>query len=252
LRDQLLPLVSLRNLLGLDGDEDGRNRFILVTRVGGFTFGIVVDRVFDAEEIVVKPVAPILRGNPYYAGNTILGDGSVIMILDANGISGVAGQGQTRSTAEQAETASEHGEKTRSSLLLFRAGGNELKAVPLDSVARIEEIDAVSIEHVSGAPVVQYRGHLMPLLTIHAGHVWKSQGKQPLLVFDHKGKSLGIVVDQVVDIASDHVSIEIAPGHEGVLGSAIIAGKATDLVDIEHYLGRHISACFGQLQEIAA
>ncbi len=51
----------------------------------------MVDRVFDTEEIVVKPVAPILRHIPMFSGNTILGDGSVIMILDPNGIAAASG-----------------------------------------------------------------------------------------------------------------------------------------------------------------
>jgi two-component system chemotaxis sensor kinase CheA len=245
LRDRLLPLVSLRTLLGLGEDEPGRDRFILVVQVGAFTFGIVVDRVFDTEEIVVKPVAPVLRGNPFYAGNTILGDGSVIMILDPNGVSNAAGHGQALADSKTAQSATGTlRENDQTSLLLFRAGGTELKAVPLEVVARIEEVDAGAVEHVGGRAVVQYRDHLMPLITITAGHQWKDHGKQPLLVFDKGGRSLGIVVDEVVDIARDRVSIELTPGCEGLLGSAIVAGKATDLVDIEHYIARNFSNWF--------
>jgi two-component system chemotaxis sensor kinase CheA len=89
LRDRLLPLVSLRDLLKLNDGEAKvakDEHYIVVAQVGTFTFGIMVDRVFDTEEIVVKPVAPILRHIPMFSGNTILGDGSVIMILDPNGI----------------------------------------------------------------------------------------------------------------------------------------------------------------------
>ena len=250
LRDRLLPLVSLRKLLGLGEQEDARDRFILVAQVGAFTFGIVVDRVFDTEEIVVKPVAPILRGNPFYAGNTILGDGSVIMILDPNGISNAAGQGKQHTDTADTQSVA-HGQQTggQTSVLLFRAGGSELKAVPLESVARIEEVDAPSIEYVGGRPVVQYRDHLMPLITIDPGHQWKDQGKQPLLVFDRDGRSLGIVVDEVVDIARDRVSIDLTARTEGLLGSAIVAGKATDLIDIEHHVARNFAQWFssGQL-----
>ena len=92
LRDRLLPLVSLRGVLGLEQGTKATDRFVIVAQVGANTFGIIVDRVFDTEEIVVKPVAPLLRGTPFYVGNTILGDGSVIMILDPNGLSQAAGQ----------------------------------------------------------------------------------------------------------------------------------------------------------------
>jgi two-component system chemotaxis sensor kinase CheA len=247
LRGQLLPLISLRGLLALGEDDETKDRFILVTQVGSFTFGIVVDRVFDTEEIVVKPVAPILRGNAFYAGNTILGDGSVIMILDPNGISESAGQGRAQAAsamAQSAASAARH-ESDQSSLLLFQAGDAELKAVPLHAVARIEEVDARTIERVGGRYVVQYRGHLMPLIAIDANHFWKSEGKQAILVFDSGARTLGIVVDKVVDIARDRVSIELTATHEGFAGSAIIAGKATDIVDIEHYISRNAPNTFG-------
>src|SRR5262249_17822432 len=76
LRDRLLPLVDLGRILGLRTEDEIQNGFIVVTQVGSQRFGIVVDRIYDTEEIVVKPVAPILRGLSVYAGNTILGDGS--------------------------------------------------------------------------------------------------------------------------------------------------------------------------------
>jgi two-component system chemotaxis sensor kinase CheA len=246
LRGQLLPLISLRGLLALGEDDDTKDRFILVTQVGSFTFGIVVDRVFDTEEIVVKPVAPILRGNHFYAGNTILGDGSVIMILDPNGISESAGQAraQTASAMAQSAASATRHDDDHSSLLLFHAGDAELKAVPLDAVARIEEVDARTIERVGGRHVVQYRGHLMPLIAIDTGHLWKTEGKQPILVFDSGARTLGIVVDKVVDIARDRVSIELTAAHEGFVGSAIIAGKATDIVNIDHYISRNAPNVF--------
>src|SRR5579883_2548748 len=130
LRDRLLPLVSLQELLKLGKRADGTSEtFIVVTQVGTYTFGIIVDRVFDTEEIVVKPVAPILRDITMFSGNTILGDGSVIMILDPNGIAAASGEktveegGVREQVAARAEKG---GEKT--SLLLFRAGGEGPKA----------------------------------------------------------------------------------------------------------------------------
>ena len=134
LRDRLLPLVSLAVLLRLDEDRDDieaevnsqEETFIVVTQVGTYSFGIIVDRVFDTEEIVVKPVAPILRHISMFSGNTILGDGSVIMILDPNGIAGATGENTLGSgaAAEKAATRETHGDDT-TSLLIFRAGSAE-------------------------------------------------------------------------------------------------------------------------------
>ena len=124
----------------------------MVTQVGTYTFGIIVDRVFDTEEIVVKPVAPILRHISMFSGNTILGDGSVIMILDPNGIAGATGEsallGGGQAT-EQAVVRDMHGD-AKTSLLVFRAGGEDLKAVPLALVARLEEIEVKDVEYSHG------------------------------------------------------------------------------------------------------
>ena len=141
LRDRLLPLVSLRAVLGLEPGGPAKDRFVIVAQVGANTFGVIVDRVFDTEEIVVKPVAPMLRGTRFYVGNTILGDGSVIMILDPNGLSGVAGQIDAADPSS-AQGKAAHGDAQgdgQASFLLFRAGGCELKAIPLELVSRIEE-----------------------------------------------------------------------------------------------------------------
>src|SRR5579859_1678576 len=123
LRDRLLPLVSLRTLLKLQDSEDDRaETFIVVTQVGNYTFGIIVDRVFDTEEIVVKPVAPILRHINMFSGNTILGDGSVIMILDPNGIAGAAGEmaAGAQPVAEKAQSRGEVRAEDQQSMLVDR------------------------------------------------------------------------------------------------------------------------------------
>jgi len=239
LRDRLLPLVSLRGVLGLEAGSRATDRFVIVAQVGANTFGIIVDRVFDTEEIVVKPVAPLLRGTPFYVGNTILGDGSVIMILDPNGLSQAAGQiehsDQAATQDQNGRTGSQSGDQA--SFLLFRTAGQELKAIPLELVARIEGLDAAIIEHVGdGRHVVQYRDHLMPLVPFDAGHQWKQRGQQETLVFSDNGRSMGLAVDEVVDIVRDRMAIELSSARAGLLGSAIIAGKAVDIVDVGHFL----------------
>jgi two-component system chemotaxis sensor kinase CheA len=149
LRNKLLPLLHLKKLLKIDdgSSADPENGFIVVTQVGNQTFGIVVDGVFHTEEIVVKPMSTKLRHINMFSGNTILGDGAVIMIIDPNGIVQALGT----STATQHEIANENaavrpsGEQM-TSLLVFRAGTSEPKAVPLALVTRLEELPADKIE----------------------------------------------------------------------------------------------------------
>ncbi|MDR3485280.1 MAG: chemotaxis protein CheW [Bradyrhizobium sp.] len=235
LRDRLLPLVPLRSVLGLETDG-AKDRFVIVAQVGASTFGIIVDRVFDTEEIVVKPVAPILRGTRFYVGNTILGDGSVIMILDPNGLSNAAGQLDAADQTAAQNKAVHDRDNDQASFLLFRTGGRELKAIPLELVSRIESLPSDTIEHVGGRQVVQYREHLMPLVPFDANHRWKDVGQQATLVFSDNGRCMGLAVDEVVDIVRDRMAIELSSGTPGLLGSAVIAGKAVDVVDVGHFL----------------
>lgn len=251
LRNRLLPLVSLRRTLRLAEDKSNEEMsFIVVVQVGSSTFGIIVDRVFDTEEIVVKPVSPILRHITMFSGNTILGDGSVVMILDPNGVATHAGEIHTASdSATKHRTHSTQGRgSTRQSLLLFRAGGDAPKAVPLSLVARLEEIDLKTVEYSDEKPVVQYRGKLMPLVPLEDTVQLKKEGSQPILVFSESERSMGLIVDEIIDIIEDNVDVNLSAQREGFLGSAIIGGKATDIVDTGHFLSMAYQDWFGAQQ----
>jgi two-component system chemotaxis sensor kinase CheA len=248
LRNRLLPLVTLQGLLKLPGlDKQESESTIVVTQVGSQTFGIMVDRVFDTEEIVVKPVAPILREIEMFSGNTILGDGSVIMILDPNGIAKATGKGHAAEEQQVPEEAkskvSQRGDKL--AMLLFRAGDSSPKAVPLSLVARLEDIDVATIEHSSGQAVVQYRGSLMPLVPLNDKVQIAKEGNQPVLVFADRERSMGLVVDEIVDIVEENLSIQIGSEKPGLMGSAIITGKSTEVVDAGFYLTRAFKDFFG-------
>jgi two-component system chemotaxis sensor kinase CheA len=240
LRDKLLPLLSLSQLLKLPKrDAASSEDFVIVMQVGASLFGIVVDDVMHTEEIVVKPVAASLRDIKVLGGNTILGDGAVIMILDPNGIAESIGASREERTiddfaAKEEVTADETLKSV--SMLVFRSGSGSLKAVPLSLVTRLEEIDAAKIERSSGRPMVQYRGGLMPLIPADENAKLAHEGSQPLLVFTDGGRSVGLIVDEIVDIVEDRLEIKVASETPGVLGSAIIRGQATEIIDVAHFL----------------
>ncbi len=262
LRDRLLPLVSLRDLLGLQSQEaelakspvlseDGEHQepdeinvntvtsgdaFIIVTQVGAHSFGIIVDRVFDTEEIVVKPVAPMLRDIPLFSGNTILGDGSVIMILDPNGIAAQSGEMSLSESLDDESKIAPGDAGEKSTMLIFRAVGGAPKAVPLALVARLEEFDVEMIEQSNSQAVVQYRGQLMPLVMFNNEQTLRAAGRQPVLVFSDDVRAMGLVVDEIVDIIETELDVNIPGEVPGIVGSAIIGEKATDVVDTHHYL----------------
>ena len=250
LRNRLLPLVHLGNLLKMQNHKVDQHNdeelFIVVAQVGTYTFGIIVDRVFDTEEIVVKPTAPILRDITFYSGNTILGDGSVIMIIDPNGIAAATGQAAATDVSKDDDRDKMGaGLEEKSSMLIFRAGGEELKAVPLALIARLEEVEMSDVEMSHNERVVQYRGQLMPLIPFNPGHAWKEDGRQPILVFTESDRSMGLVVDEIVDIVEDNLKVEIAADQPGLIGGAVIDGHATDVIDAGYYLTQAFSDWFG-------
>jgi two-component system chemotaxis sensor kinase CheA len=235
LRDRLLPLVSLRKLLALEesGGTADADAFIVVAQVGPHGFGIIVDRVFDTEEIVVKPVAPILRHLTLFSGNTILGDGSVIMILDPNGIARATGVGTGRAVlpplAPPPPAVIE-----RTAMLLFRAGDATPKAVPLGLIARLENFPRTAIETAGGGAVIQYRGRLMKLVAMPG--IDLSAPTQPVLVFADGNRSMGLMVDAILDVVEDRLEVERRADQPGLLGTALIAGSATEVLDAACWL----------------
>ncbi len=272
LRNHLLPLVFMDDLLELKRDpapvvvtdeadvsgsdetaaeveaqadealsvkrtSENEEAFIVVTHVGDQQFGIVVDSVFDTEEIVVKPAASILRDITMFSGNTILGDGSVIMIVDPNGIAQTISSELNESdekSADREESADVGGGEM--SLLVFKAGSSEPKAVPLSLVTRLEEFDVADIERSNDQCLMQYRGKLMPIINVAESSPIKTEGRQPVLVFTEEDRSIGLAVDEIVDIVTDHLNVELKSNVAGIMGSAIVKGKATEVLDVGHYL----------------
>jgi two-component system chemotaxis sensor kinase CheA len=247
LRDRLLPLVYLNDLLKLKPSKQSHdetleenavndNRYIVVTKVGAYNFGIVVDRVYDTEEIVVKPVASILKDIELFSGNTILGDGTVIMILDPGGIARATGDINVSDTAEKkVETQTSKGRK-KTSLLLFKAHDGTPNAVPLQLVSRLEDVKVSNIEHSNGRMMIQYRDTLMPLVKFDDRMDIPTEGEQPTLVFSDGRRSMGLMVGEIIDILEDYINVQINSDNEACLGSAIIDGHATDVINVGYYL----------------
>lgn len=240
LRDRLLPLIHLDRVLQIDqgGDQPDADVNIVVVQVGEEQFGLIVDEVFDTQEIVVKPVGSLLKDIKVYQGTTILGDGRVIMILDIAGIAAQYGGLDTKTLAAEQERDAAVDQQESTSLLLFSSDEGQVLAVPLALVSRLEEFPQRQIERSGDRQVVQYRGSLLPLVPLAgARDSGARRDPQPVVVFTEGPQSLGLMVDQILDIIDEPLAIGIASQRPGVLGTAIISGRATDVVDTQHYLG---------------
>ena len=203
LRDKLLPLLDLAQLLGLQSGQTMLERLangvltVVVIQVGAQLFGVMVDSVFRTEEIVVKPMSSLLRDVGVFSGTTILGDGSVIMIIDPNALGAVVGSIEGQAEASTAIAAAPQIEEKKTALLLFRAGSDTMKAVPLSLITRLEEIELDTIEYCNGEDVVQYRGALMPLVYMQTERKPRENGVQPVLVFTEDGTPVGLAIDEI-------------------------------------------------------
>jgi len=254
LRNKLLPLVRLKEVFRL-GACDNENGFVVVTQVGSQVFGVVVDGVFHTEEIVIKPMSSKLRHIPVFSGTTILGDGSVIMIIDPNGVAQALGRAvaaAARAENSELQSREEENDEDTVSLLVFRAGSQQPKAVPLSLVTRLEEIDCRKIEISDGRHLVQYRDQLMPLLRIDAETSLKKEGAQPILVFSDQGRSMGLVADEIIDIVEERLDIEVSSDRPGLLGYAVIKGATTEIIDVGHFLPQAFADWFRRRDPSAA
>jgi two-component system chemotaxis sensor kinase CheA len=243
LREKLLPLLDLAELLGLDEAEWEKNESgdtaltVILMQMGPKVFGVLVESVFHAEDLVVKPMSSMLREIGMFSGNAILGDGSVIMIIDPNALGNAIAAVDL--PEETVDGEAEAPNVSTTSLLVFRASTPVLKAVPLSLITRLEEFEADAIERMNGDDLVQYRGALMPIVYFEEDRPRK-EGMQTVLVFTEADRPVGLAVDEIVDIVEEALTIEIATDRPGMIGAAIIRGKATEIVDVSHYLAKGI------------
>jgi len=246
LRGQLLPLVNLSEELGLEKDkaneDEGVN--IVVVQADARHFGLVVDRVTDTEEIVVKPLNKQLKSIRAFAGATILGDGRVALILDARGLAESAGlvdsrhEGDAEKELEEEQTETESAGKQ--SLLVFESGAGSRMAVELSMVARLEEFPRESVEKTGEREVMQYRGQIMPLIRVEemleaengAAKSRSSEGPMQVVVYADGERTVGLVVEQILDIVEENVVLQQPAKRLGVRGTMVIQKKVTDLLDV--------------------
>jgi two-component system, chemotaxis family, sensor kinase CheA len=239
LRGNLLPLVHLHAALELDPlntDDDAVN--IVVVKADQRKFGLIVEAVHDTEEIVVKPLGKGLKGLAAFAGATIMGDGKVALILDVLGLGQMSKVvSETRSGEAPAAVAdsSSNSAEDASTLLVFQASASDRMALPLSLVARLEEFPRASLEQSSDRTVVQYRGEILPLLSLARYFRRTESDVDPLqvIVVSYHDQHVGLIVDRIVDIVQQVVVVDARHRRRGILGSTVLQQQVTDLLDAD-------------------
>ncbi len=258
LRGHLLPLVYLNRELKIDtpvreaaalpatssSSAEIQNANIVVLRADDQQFGLVVDEINDTEEIVVKPLSKQLKSVNTYAGATIMGDGKVALILDVLGLAqraNVVSEVRDRALTEKdgKQTLGSACGNQRNAVLLFQYGENGRMAIDLSLVARLEEFPRHTIEVAGDHEVVQYRGQIMPLVRVSEALESKRRkaaeaGQESLhvVVYADQGRSVGLVVDRILDIVEESFVMQPRTERKGVMGSAVIQKRVTDILDV--------------------
>jgi two-component system chemotaxis sensor kinase CheA len=246
LRGNLLPLVRLSATLGQSSPaepsdsrraEKAANVNIIVVESNRLRYGLVVDTLHDSEEIVVKPLGKHIKNCRCFAGATILGDGQVALILDVGGVAAQASLAvrEGKELRESSETAAETAENSQA-MLLFTNDPSEQFAVPMGIISRLERIRSDQIDHVGGQELLQYRGASLPLLSLE--NLVKAlprpqQARLYVVVFRIGQREIGLVAPQLTDIRRVSTNIDASTFREaGVIGSLVLDGKATRLLDL--------------------
>jgi two-component system chemotaxis sensor kinase CheA len=236
LRGTLLPLVDLRDVLEFGGERDADTPTVIaVLQADTQRFGLVLDRVLNTEEIVVKPLSARLKAIGTYAGATLLGDGRVSLILDVQAIARRTLSDKSLETGWEQSAAKAERAADAEQVLVAGIGGGRRVAIPLSAVTRLERLKRDVIEHVGGREVVQYRGAIVPLVRLErllGGYSDSAPEELLVVVYTRGARSVAIVVEEIVDIVEDDFAQHSQIDDHGLVGSVVLKERVTELLDV--------------------
>ncbi|MFN6497843.1 MAG: chemotaxis protein CheA [Nostoc sp. DedQUE01] len=244
LRGHLVPLVDLNQVLQLPNSAtNSQTLSIVIIQVDNYQFGLVVDTIEDIQDIVVKPLGKQLKALSVFSGATILGDGSVALIIDVVGLANYSGVIANKQLLGENAGNSQEQHSDRQSILLFEGPQGARMGIPLANALRIEEILASAIEKVGNQDVLQSYGQILPIIDLHqiflhsdrhlCEHQTLAETLQIVIVSGNSEVSVGLVVDRILDIVEEPLIIKGVPSRPGVLLCAVIQGQITEILDIE-------------------
>ncbi|MEH2326946.1 MAG: chemotaxis protein CheA [Nostoc sp.] len=245
LRGNLVPLIYLNQVLQQNSVSNLETLSLVIVQVDNYRFGLVVDTIEDIQDIVVKPLGRQLKALSLFAGATVLGDGTVALIIDV-----VALANRTGITAKQKHLLSENAANSqeqadsRQTILLFEGPQGARMGIPLAIAFRLEEILTSAVEKVANQHVLQSNGQILPLIDLYKifsdsdrfynqALATVAETLQIIIVSPYSELSVGLVVDRILDIVEEPLTIKGIPSRPGVLFCAVIQGQITEIIDIE-------------------
>ncbi|MCC5627832.1 chemotaxis protein CheW [Nostoc sphaeroides CHAB 2801] len=244
LRGNLVPLIYLNEVLQQDSLRNLETLSLVIVEVDNYRFGLVVDTIEDIQDIVVKPLGRQLKALSLFAGATVLGDGTVALIIDVVGLANQTGITAKKQLLSENAANSQKQAGSRQTILLFEGPQGARMGIPLAIAFRLEEILASAVEKVGNQHVFQSYGRILPLIDLYqifcVGDRFNDQALatvtetlQIVIVSPYSELSVGLVVDRILDIVEEPLTIKGIPSRPGVLFCAVIQGQITEIIDIE-------------------
>jgi len=237
LRGQLLPVIGLRECLGMEASSDKEaHGSIVVVHAGNRRIGLFVDEILGAEELVVKPLGEHFRDTAVFGGCSILGDGSVVPILESNGLfHNMEMPADVDNTADgSVDESGKTGQIDDSQYILVFKSAGQRYAIPMMLVERLENIRANRIETASKHEVLQYRDQVIPVLRWNRilGEDVQAVEEACCLIIADNGKRMCLQVDSVDDIIETTLNMEMKSSETLFLGTSVIQDKVTEVIDV--------------------
>jgi two-component system chemotaxis sensor kinase CheA len=240
LRDQLLPLVFFEELLSGKKELNRRVFNIVVLASASHSYGLVVDKINDTADIVVKPLPNFLKKVDMFSGATIMGDGSVALIVDPQGISDrmLKNHKDSHPAKSDQQNRSAPMPATITEYLLVKIAQSTY-AIPLVLVHRLEEFQTSTFDHSLEEVLVKYRDGLLPVLEVDKLLDLPSDKKledmpvRPVVVVSKNNRSYGLSVDHILDITqTDQEIVGHIRARDGLLGTVIApTGEVLTVID---------------------
>jgi two-component system chemotaxis sensor kinase CheA len=232
LRGEIIPVLSLSKVLNRPHQSQEKNLVIL--NAGDRFFGLLVDQIYDSEEIVVKPLGRWFKNIPLYSGATIMGDGKLALILDIVGLMkmlGVALEELEKGLAEEKMLTIEETQF----ILIFEVGKDNF-AVPLALISRLDKVKSDQITTIGGKEVLLYKGKVIPILRLenYLPISYPEYGEEvSILFFTEREKTVGIICSRIVDTLETTLEVDTTIYQQpGIIGHRIIHDRTVLFLDI--------------------
>ena len=249
LRGNLIPIIRLSDVMDEETTLEEKGKFdycsdsdqvirILMIKSGGSSYGLIVDSVYDMEEILVKPLSVVISSCRLYSGMTVLGDGSIAMILNTDSLRLYAGVSLAK---DEALLPNVRGIKAideeQQYLLLFKCSGDEMLGLDLGMVSRVEEVDVSRLQKIGSKYYFSFQGQTIRVIRPEHYLPISQKKNKPSKIYIILPKLVSHVIGIIAEEIHDTIQTTVSLDKDGVcgigiLGSALIDDRVVTLLNM--------------------